>query len=281
VAGWAALTYGTYLVAQILDDGLDWRILLRLNPTDYVPVVDELLLCLTDFAYGALGLALIGWAVAYALSGGRGRGTPESRRRAARGLRIAGVICALIAASAWFWGEYDRRIVFFPLALMLLGLFLVAAEVMTRCGERRLRLLGRVFWLSILSVFLVHLAAQEILKPLVARPRPLSNFYAPLNFSLYGRKDEYVVESYSYVSSHSATFFAMITPLLWYVARPSIRLVLLGWGIVLAYSRVYLAAHFPSCSLMGAVLGASVAALVIWALGPSRLEGGCAEPAKG
>lgn len=275
--GWVALTFGTYQVARVLDDGLDWRILLKLNPTDYLPVVDELLLCLTDFSYGALGLALIAWAVAYGLSG---RG-PEARRRGARGLRIAGVVCALVAASAWFWGEYDRRIVFFPLALILLGLFLAAAEVLARCDEARLRLLARVFWLIILSVALVHVAAQEVLKPLVARPRPLSNYYAPLNFSLYGRKDEYVVESYSYVSSHSATFFAMITPLLWYVSRRSARLVLLGWGIVLAYSRVYLAAHFPSCSLMGALLGAGMALLVILTLGPPRTAGPGRDPEVG
>ena len=276
IAGWVLLTLAVYQLSFVLRDDLDWAILLALNPAEYVPVVDELLLCLTDFSYGALGLALVAWAVAYALSSRGG----VARQRAARGLRAAGVICALIAASAYFWGEYDRSIVFVPLSLMILGLFLAGARAMERCDEDRLRLLGRVFWLIILSVLLIHISAQEFLKPLVARPRPLSNHWAPLNYSIYGRKDEYVVESFSYVSSHSATFFAMITPLLWYVARRDVRLVLLGWGIILTYSRVYLAAHFPSCSVIGALLGAAVAALVVWLLGPPRPDGPCDGPSR-
>jgi membrane-associated phospholipid phosphatase len=41
-----------------------------------------------------------------------------------------------------------------------------------------------------------------------------------------------------------------------------VKIALLAWALIHAYSRVYLAAHFPYCSLIGAALGFLMATLI-------------------
>jgi len=67
--------------------------------------------------------------------------------------------------------------------------------------------------------------------------------------------DEITRSHYSYVSGHSSSFFALITPLMLYSKKKGIKIGLFLWAAYHSFTRVYVAAHFPFCALMGSLTG--------------------------
>jgi undecaprenyl-diphosphatase len=65
---------------------------------------------------------------------------------------------------------------------------------------------------------------------------------------------------FGFVSSHATNSFALVVflSLLLKIFYKWLPPVLLFWGILIAYSRVYLGVHYPGDVLGGAVLGASI-----------------------
>ena len=84
--------------------------------------------------------------------------------------------------------------------------------------------------------------------------------------------DEVVQGGHSYVSGHASAFFAMITPMVYFVSKKQIKMGLLIWATVHAFSRIYLTAHFPYDSMMGGLLGFCMATLVKNAHGAEWLK---------
>jgi undecaprenyl-diphosphatase len=100
------------------------------------------------------------------------------------------------------------------------------------------------------------------LKRLVGRPRPWIELHLPTPFM--------TPTDFSFPSGHAAgcfcvaAFLAVVLPAAWPDARLRVRAlvsVALGLAVLIAVSRVYLGAHFPSDVAAGALLGALVGAL--------------------
>jgi membrane-associated phospholipid phosphatase len=108
---------------------------------------------------------------------------------------------------------------------------------------------GRQQRLEALAI-LVSVAGSVIittlLKQLFARPRP--DVFPPL-----------VVEhSYSFPSGHASTstaFYGLLAVLLWRAGHRGWAVLPAGWALVVAFSRVYLGAHYPSDVLASLALG--------------------------
>lgn len=120
------------------------------------------------------------------------------------------------------------------------------------------------FWL-LFSVFITVLLTDQLsstlLKPLVHRLRPC---HVP------GLQDQlHLVDgacggSYGFVSSHAANTFGFFVLMFVVLGRRwnLLAVSLLGWAILVSFSRVYLAVHYPGDIIGGGLLGSMVGFLV-------------------
>lgn len=151
----------------------------------------------------------------------------------------AGAILTPIARAVTFIGE--KGIVFFALALLL---------VMFRKTRRTgVCLFG--------AVCCGALIGNIILKDLVARPRPLTTEAYSAWWSFVGSPAE---DGFSFPSGHVTAAMAGVTALCLSCRR---KTMLLGYIYVLlmAFSRCYLMAHYPS-DVMAAVLIGGISAVI-------------------
>lgn len=92
----------------------------------------------------------------------------------------------------------------------------------------------------------------KIVKEIVARPRPIHNEEWE---SMIHAIEKYET-SYSFFSSHSATTFAMaVFFYLFFKHKRLYGVIALLWATIVAYSRIYLAKHFPIDIFCGIVCG--------------------------
>ena len=271
IIGFVVITSVVYAFSFLINDKIDWQVLLFINPDSPKPVLDELMILVTDFSMFVFGLAFVSWEIAYQVS----KHNQKAKENAEKILKLMGIVIAVVSGSAYFWADYMYTIVFFPLALSVCCAFWFTGTTMTRYDDGKLRQINRLFWIVVLSFLLTELAGEAIIKFFVGRPRPLWEGYAAHNQGIRTFADETVRMGYSYVAGHSCVFFALITPMIWFVSNKQIKLYLFLWASIHAFSRIYLAAHFPYCVLMGAVLGFSMATLVtkICDFTGSRLKG--------
>lgn len=142
---------------------------------------------------------------------------------------------------------FTERLVWFPAYFVLL---VVLAYLMGRRAWLLLPLLG-------LSVALADSISSRLFKPYFARLRPCHdpNLSTTLNL-VNGCGGQF-----GFMSSHAANAFALtvfvaiVLPRRFRVAK----WLLLAWALAVSYSRIYLAAHFPSDVLAGALLGGMLA----------------------
>jgi undecaprenyl-diphosphatase len=128
-------------------------------------------------------------------------------------------------------------------------------------------------WRVILSIGLAFLLVDGVLKPLVARARPvIEEVRLDLAAPTHGASNVRATapkrdlppmpRSYSFPSGHTAsTFAAAITASrMWPAARIALWIV----AVLIAYSRIYLGHHYPLDIVGGAIVGVAAA---YWVLG--------------
>jgi undecaprenyl-diphosphatase len=118
--------------------------------------------------------------------------------------------------------------------------------------------------LLIAAVALADSITSKIFKPIVSRPRPC---HAPDLAPLLHLPDG-CGGQFGFMSSHAANAFALAVFLL--LALPAgrfrgLKIWAFFWAGLLCYSRIYLAAHYPSDVLCGALVGAGLGGLAAWA----------------
>jgi undecaprenyl-diphosphatase len=106
-----------------------------------------------------------------------------------------------------------------------------------------------------LSLVVVTIIGEGVLKPLIARPRP---------FILFGT-EPYIVRpsGHSFPSGHTSSSFAAAFYLSYIQSSPLIRTGLFALASLMALSRLYLGVHYFSDIIGGVALGFLGAALVI------------------
>lgn len=266
LAGFLGIFGFILIMSQLIYDPLDRAILLACNPNHYVPVIDELMILITDYSVFVFSVLFISWEVAYLIC----RGRPHRRWWVSRTLQILGVGFGIYYGSGVFRAKYEYTIIFLPLGVIFLAGYWFLGWTIAHWDEQTLRRGGLVFRLTLLSVFLTNGIAEDSIKKIVGRPRPLAGVNEDWHAPIRRIPDEIVRGGYSYVSGHASSLFALTTPMALATANPWVRGAIFGWSAVHAYTRVYTAAHYPYCSLMGSVLGFAIGALVFAAFWEKR-----------
>lgn len=269
LVGFVIVVAGVVAASTCIDDLTDRAILLALNPDHYVPVLDEAMVLVTDFSEQALGVVLVSWLIGYYVC----RNRPERKRMVAHALRLMGVVFGVCAASGIVWRGYTYEVVLVPYGLALTAGLWIAGTSFVRADDATLRRFAVVVWLVALSSFLTSFLAEGFVKSTVQRARPLADVNVGWNHAIRLVPDEVVRTGYSYASGHSAGLFALVTPMFWATRRTSVRVALLLWATVHSFTRVYLAAHYPFCALMGSVMGCSIGSLVFFTFGRALVPG--------
>ncbi|MET4104690.1 phosphatase PAP2 family protein [Hymenobacter sp. UYP22] len=180
----------------------------------------------------------------------------------------------LVAANAHRTPKLDAWMVFFTERFVWFPAYFVLLVVLAYLYGRRARLLLPLLGLS---VALADMISSRFFKPYFARLRPCHDpdLSATLNL-VNGCGGQF-----GFISSHAANafalavFVALVLPRRYRVAK----WLLFVWACLVSYSRMYLAAHFPSDVLAGALLGSGLAWLCAWAYERLALKWfGSAEP---
>ena len=110
-----------------------------------------------------------------------------------------------------------------------------------------------------LGLFIVNGTNLGIVKPLIARARPLNS---PDLQGIVVSVNHYVADGYSFFSSHTENAFVLAVFLSLLVRDRIFSILMIVWSIIVSLTRPYLGVHYPSDVLVGMIFGSSVAVLI-------------------
>ncbi len=153
--------------------------------------------------------------------------------------------------NGWHSAFFDQVMVCISAKLCWLPLYLLLLYLLIKEYRKKT-------WILLLFVALVLVLTDQVsvhvFKNVFQRLRPCHNeelmpFVHIVNNKCGGM--------YSFVSSHATNVFGMVALMYGLLSRkyPWITWVLLAWGLLVMYSRVYLGVHFPLDVFSGAVVG--------------------------
>ena len=134
-----------------------------------------------------------------------------------------------------------------PLYLVLLYLVIKNNDTMAQI------LLTIVF--AIACVLISSTVADGIIKPLVARPRPLND---PNIKDAIDVVVNYGSRQFSFFSGHASNTFCLAIFFSMLIRSRLATVVLVGWSLLNCWTRLYLGMHYPSDILAGLLWGAVV-----------------------
>lgn len=108
--------------------------------------------------------------------------------------------------------------------------------------------------------------SSNLIKNLVCRPRPSHNpaLAGQVHLSQAGPGGQY-----GFVSSHASNSFALLVFLCLILPKEyrPFKYILIGWALLLCYSRIYNGVHYPGDVLGGILLGTALAFFFRWLFG--------------
>jgi undecaprenyl-diphosphatase len=165
-----------------------------------------------------------------------------------------------------FWWTVTGKLTWVPLYVLIIWL------LVRRMGWRR----------GLLAVALIVAAvgAADLIAGFFkssafvwARPRPTHTEGLDVHFV-----HNYRGGFYGTVSAHAATAAAVATVSAWLMRRRWFTAMMVVWALMVSYSRIYVAAHFPQDILLGLALGVTlgVVMILIWRTRTGRRRRGIA-----
>ncbi len=131
-----------------------------------------------------------------------------------------------------------------PLYITLLYIVVKNNETMTQVAV----VVGCVLF----CFFLTEFVTEGIVKPLVARPRPCNDPVWGYEMHVVGERD---ATDYSFFSAHSANTMGIAVMLSLIIRNKVFTWFMITWSLVNAYTRLYLAMHYPTDVFVGLVFG--------------------------
>ena len=262
---WVLYLAGIGLVP--LTDPWDKAVLAACNPDHYVPVLDEFIRALTDYTNFLIVAPILSWLIARGLF----RLFPRFKMLFVGILASETVILAVLAALGKLWPNKTYVGVNIIEVIAILAAFGLVAFLFYKLDGDAMRCLSVACGLALLSGTITDFGITNPIKKAVARPRPLNDANKPWNEQVRVIPDELQRGNNSFPSGHTSGTFALLTPLFWFTRDRRVRAGLLTWATLQGFSRVYTAAHFPFCCLMGGLLGFSMGTLVFFVLGGRSL----------
>jgi membrane-associated phospholipid phosphatase len=240
---------------SLMNDDVERAIVVWMNPDATRPVLDTLVLLVTEYSIPGVAVAFLGWILGY---------TARTRGWLADDA-LPGVFAlagALLGAGVLALWHFESPVIGPVMAALAFLTLTVVGRSFGTMAEETQAALYRVAWMPAVAIALTDLA-EPLLDELVERRyRPLDSSNRPWNEALRILPDEYVRHGNSYVSGHASGLFALLTPLAWFVRSKATRAALFTWATVHAWTRLYLAVHFPLCVVMGSFLGFAIGSLV-------------------
>ena len=139
-----------------------------------------------------------------------------------------------------------------PLYIALLYLVIKNNETMAQVAV----VIGSVA----LCFFITEFVTEGLVKPAVARPRPLNDPIWAYEVHVVGERGP---ADYSFFSAHAANTFGIAMLLSLIIRNRVFTLLMFSWSLVNCYTRLYLGKHYPTDILAGICCGA-LAATVAW-----------------
>lgn len=119
----------------------------------------------------------------------------------------------------------------------------------------------RLAW-QVLAAYIISGLIAQLLKEMIYSPRPKDFF--KLKEYIYWIRGVTLNGNASFPSGHATSAFALATSLALFVENKKISLLYLLAAILVGYSRIYLAQHFPVDVMGGATIGVLTAPLVFF-----------------
>ena len=94
--------------------------------------------------------------------------------------------------------------------------------------------------------------ADGIVKPLVARPRPLNDPFIKHTIDIVAGSYD---RQYSFFSAHAANTFSLAIFFSLLFRRKAITVVLVAWSLLNCWTRLYMGMHYPSDIVVGLLWG--------------------------
>ena len=255
--GFVATTLLAWAGSFVTPDALDRKLLLALNPDRPVPILDAVMIATTDYAIPYVVILLLCCELA-----------AEARLRnwirREQLLLGFGVLGVGVAALVWmhFNATFVHRAVPIAMTPVIAVTFLWVGSRLRRFDAAALLRVRHAFLLTLVSITLAEVTLRCLHATGVARSRPFDVANAWWNGGLRIIRDEYVRGIHSYPSGHAVAICALLAPLFWIARERALRAALVALAALVVYSRVYVAAHYPSDAIAGAAIGLALGTLV-------------------
>ena len=164
---------------------------------------------------------------------------------------------ALLAINGFHFSWLDQVMIFWSEKLVWLPFYaLLLFQIFRKYGVKG----GILFSIGIaLGIILSDQVASALLKPLVQRPRPCHE--PEIQALLYLAKG--CGGQFGFASSHASnSMFVAIFCTFLLKPKPIMKSIFVVWVLVMAWSRMYLGAHYPGDILAGWFIGGFWALLV-------------------